>query len=420
MVREYILAFICLPATASRHFAAVARSALMILVLGGLVAWLADPALASALGPDTQPTPELTQRYTDIFGLIGWGVVFSVLSLVLPVIGFFVMLRSGGAIFAGGVIFGFSEQIRLGRQLDGLEALASGLVFYLATICIYLFAGPLGLYHWTIKPLLIRADQADATLCCVPFMTPSGDLTLSSDGRWLLGYKSDSLTWGLSDREAAGSAYLVDTTAGAFVRFPERDGGYSASWRIGQGVKKVGFLHEVNWDVADGRYLMARYTTGKNDALRSEKFDLQRLGLGPVRFDLPMPPEPETFRLLSYVGEEAVFQSLKRKVTLPIGGDTVSMDASGTIAVVLSHGDDESWIDRGTVTFWHIPSGQRIREYWVNYLPKSPAWKVAYGGAVWVYKVEEHIKVFRPLEGWAPGPARPERDPDLPSTPARG
>jgi hypothetical protein len=34
------------------------------------------------------------------------------------------------------------------------------------------------------------------------------------------------------------------------------------------------------------------------------------------------------------------------------------MDASGTIGVVLSHDDDESCIDSGTVTFRHMPSGQ--------------------------------------------------------------
>jgi len=63
-------------------------------------------------------------------------------------------------------------------------------------------------------------------------------------------------------------------------------------------------------------------------------------------------------RLLSYAGGGGAFQSLTRKVTFPIGGDTVSMDASGTIGVVLSHDDDESCIDSGTVTFWLMPSGQ--------------------------------------------------------------
>ena len=403
MVREYKVVFTCSPAGASRQLKVALRVALMILILAGLMAGMVDSAMAVALGPDIQPSPGLTQRYTDIFGIIGWGILFSILSVVLPIIGFFVLLGSGGAIFAGGFIYGISEQVRLGRPLNGIDAGLSGLVSYLAMICVYLFAAPFGLYHWTIKPLLIRADQADATLCCLPSMIPSGDLSLSNDGRWLVGFKSESLTLALFEREAAGRAYLVDTKAGAFVRFPDRDGNLSAFWHIGHGVKKVGFLHEVNWDVANGRYLLAKYTA-KNGDFRSEKFDLQRLGLGPVRIDQPMPASAESFRLLRYAGDEAVFQSLKRKIALPIGGETLDLDASGTIAAVLSH-DEESWSDSGTVAFWHVPSGQLIREYKVNYLPKDPTWKVAYGGAVWLYAAEEHIKIFRPLEGWMPASA---------------
>ncbi len=402
------------------QFKAVFRVAVMILILAGFLAGMVDSAMAGALGPDTQPTPEATQRYTDIFEIIGWGILFSILSVVLPILGFFVMLGAGGAIFTGGVIYGFSEQVRLGRPLNGMDAGLSGLVSVLATICIYLFAGPFGLYHWTVKPLLIRADQADSTLCCLSSRMPHDHLSLSSDGRWLLAYHSEPLTWGLSEREAAGRAYLVDTKAGAFVRFPDREGDSSAFWQIGQGVKKVGFLHDVNWDVADGRYLLAKYKVQSNK-FRWEKFDLQRLGLGPVRVDQPMPQAPESFQLLTYSDDGAVFQSLKRRLELPVGGESISLDASGTVAAVVSY-DEESWSDSGTIAFWHLPSGQRIREYKVNYLPeknpdwdkarRSPSWHVAYGGAVWLYVTEEHIKIFRPLEGWAPPSAKPGSDPD--------
>ena len=139
--------------------------------------------MAGDLGPDSQPSPAEMQRYTDIFGIIGWGVLFSILSVVLPVLGFFVMLGAGGAIFTGGVIYGFSEQIRLGRPLNGMDAGLSGLVSLLTMMCIYLFAAPFGLYHWTIKPLLIRAAQADATLCCLSSRMPRDGLSLSNDGR---------------------------------------------------------------------------------------------------------------------------------------------------------------------------------------------------------------------------------------------
>ncbi len=212
------------------------------------------------------------------------------------------------------------------------------------------------------------------------------------------------------EREAAGRAYLVDTKAGAFVRFPDREGDSSAFWRIGHGVKKVGFLYDVGWDVADGRYLVAKYNI-RNNEFRWEKFDLQRLGLGPVRVDQPMPQAQESFRLLSYSDDGAVLESLKRKISLSVGGDSISLDASGTIAAVLSH-EEESWSDSGTIAFWHLPSGQRIREYKVNFLPNSPTWHVAYGGAVWLYVTEEHIKIFRPLEGWLPASARPNPHPD--------
>ena len=253
MVQEYTNVFAYLPAGTNRQLKAAFRVALTILILAGLMAGMVDSAIARALGPDTQPSPGATQRYTDVFGIIGWGILFSILSVVLPILGFFVMLGAAGGIFTGGVIYGFSEQIRLGRPLNGMDAGLSGLVSVLATIGIYLFAGPFGLYHWTVKPLLIRADQADATLCCLSSRMPSGDLSLSNDGRWLLALHPEPLTWGVSDREAAGRAYLVDTKAGAFVRFPGPEGETSAFWRIGHGVKKVGFLHDVNWDVANGR-----------------------------------------------------------------------------------------------------------------------------------------------------------------------
>jgi hypothetical protein len=243
---------------------------------------------------------------------------------------------------------------------------------------------------------------------------PLDHLSLSRDGRWLLAYHSEPLTWGLGDREAAGRAYLADTKAGAFVRFPGPEGDSSAFWRIGHGVKKVGFLYDVSWDVADGRYLLAKYQA-RNNEFRWEKFDLQRLGLGPVRVDQPMPPAPETFQLLSYSDDGAVFQSLKRRIELPVGGESISLDASGTVAAVVSY-DEESWSDSGTIAFWHLPSGQRIREYKVNYLPekspdwdkarKNPSWHVAYGGAVWLYVYEEHVKIFRPMEGWSPSSIR--------------
>lgn len=402
MIREHELVCSASSAIGARHYLAVAaRVGLIALALMGLMVCLADSALAVTPGPDNQPSPSITQRYTDIFGLFAWGVLFSILSVVLPVLGFFTMLGAGGAIFSGGAIYQFSEQIRLGRSLDPVNAAFHGLLTVLMTICIYLFVGPFGLYHWTIKPILIRSDQADATACCLPHGMPPSDLTVSNDGRWLLGYKSGSLTWGLSERAAAGRAYLVDTKAGAFVRFPGRNGERNAFWSIGEGVKKVGWLHEVNWDTANGRYLYSSYSTNNSNSLRSEKFDLQRLGLGPVRLEQPMPVVEESFKLLSHGSDEAVFQSSKRRISLPVGGETVYLDSSGTVAAVLAH-DDESWIDRGTVTFWHVPSGKRIREYQVNYLPKDPSWKVAYGGAVWVYTVNEHIKIFRPLEGGTP------------------
>lgn len=116
-----------------------------------------------------------------------------------------------------------------------------------------------------------------------------------------------------------------------------------------------------------------------------------------------------------------MFQSLKRRLELPVGGESISLDASGTVAAVVSY-DEESWSDSGTIAFWHLPSGQRIREYKVNYLPeknpdwdkarRSPSWHVAYGGAVWLYVTEEHIKIFRPLEDWAPLSAKPGSDQD--------
>lgn len=420
MLRAYPAVLASFSAGTNGQFKAVFRVAVMILILAGFLAGMVDSAMAGALGPDTQPTPEATQRYTDIFEIIGWGILFSILSVVLPILGFFVMLGAGGAIFTGGVIYGFSEQIRLGRPLNGMDAGLSGLVSVLATICIYLFAGPLGLYHWTVKPLLIRADQADSTLCCLSSRMPPSHISLSHDGRWLLAYHSEPLTWGLSEREAAGRAYLVDTKAGAFVRFPDREGDSPAFWQIGQGVKKVGFLYDVSWDVADGRYLLAKYKVQSNK-FRWEKFDLQRLGLGPVRVDQPMPQAPESFQLLTYSDDGAVFQSLKRRLELPVGGESISLDASGTVAAVVSY-DEKSWSDSGTIAFWHLPSGQRIREYKVNYLPeknpdwdkarRNPSWHVAYGGAVWLYVTEEHIKIFRPLEGWAPPSAKPGSDPD--------
>ena len=403
-----------------RQFKVAFMVAVMILILAGLLAGMVDSAMAGALGPDTQPTPGATQRYTDVFGIIGWGILFSILSVVLPILGFFVMLGAAGGIFTGGVIFGFSEQVRLGRQLNGTDAALSGLVSVLATIAIYLFTGPLGLYHWTIKPLLIRADEADSTLCCLSSRMSPSDVSLSRDGRWLLAHHSEPLAWTRSDREAAGRAYLVDTKAGAFVRFPDREGDFSAFWQIGQGVKKVGFLYEVNWDVADGRYLLAKYNV-KHNEFRWEKFDLQRLGLGPVRVDQPMPTAPESFQLLSFTDDGAIFQSSKRRINLPIVGETITVDASGTVAAVVSY-DEESWSDSGTITFWHLPSGQRVREYKVNYLPaknpdwdkgrQNPRWHVAYGGAVWLYVTEEHIKIFRPLDSWSPASARPAPDQD--------
>ena len=128
-----------------------------------------------------------------------------------------------------------------------------------------------------------------------------------------------------------------------------------------------------------------------------------------------MPQAPENFQLLSYSDDGAVFQSLKRRVELPVGGESISLDASGTVAAVVSY-DEESWSDSGTIAFWHLPSGQRIREYKVNYLPeknpdwdkarKNPSWHVAYGGAVWLYVAEEHVKIFRPMEGWSPSSIR--------------
>jgi hypothetical protein len=411
MIREHELLWSASSAVGARNYLKVAaRVGIIALVLMGLMVCLVNSALAMTPGPDIQPTPGATQRYTDVFGIIGWGILFSILSVVLPILGFFVMLGSAGGIFTGGVIYGFSEQIRLGRSLNGTDAAVSGLISVVATIGIYLFAGPFGLYHWTVKPLLIRADQADATLCCLSSRTPPDHLSLSRDGRWLLAHHSEPQTWALFEREAAGRAYLVDTKAGAFVRFPGPEGDSSAFWRIGHGVKKVGFLYDVSWDVANGRYLLAKYEA-KNNEFRRETFDLQRLGLGPVRVDKPMPQASENFRLLSYSDDGAVFQSLKRRIELPVGGESISLDASGTVAAVLSH-DEESWSDSGTVAFWHLPSGQRIREYKVNYLPKSPAWHVAYGGAVWLYVSEEHVKIFRPLEGWAPASANPGSDHD--------
>ena len=414
MLCDYPALLAPLSAGTNRPFNTAFRVALMILILAGFLAGMVDSAMAGALGPDTQPTPGATQRYTDVFGIIGWGILFSILSVVLPILGFFVMLGAAGGIFTGGVIYGFSEQIRLGRPLNGMDAAMSGLVSVLATIGIYLFAGPFGLYHWTVKPLLIRADQADATLCCLSSRMPPDHLSLSRDGRWLLAHHSEPLAWGAGDREAAGRAYLVDTKAGAFVRFPGPEGDSSAFWRIGHGVKKVGFLHDVSWDVADGRYLLAKYEVQFNK-FRWEKFDLQRLGLGPVRVDQPMPQAPENFQLLSYSDDGAVFQSSKRRIELPVGGESISLDASGTVAAVVSY-DEESWSDSGTIAFWHLPSGQRIREYKVNYLPaknpdwdkarKNPTWHVAYGGAVWLYVAEEHVKIFRPMEGWSPSSAR--------------
>ena len=420
MLRNYPTVLASLFAGTNRQFKAAFRVAVMILILAGLLAGMVDSAMAGVLGPDIQPSPGATQRYTDIFEIIGWGILFSILSVVLPIIGFFVMLGAGGAIFTGGVVYGFSEQVRLGRPLNGTDAALSGLVSVLATIGIYLFAGPFGLYHWTVKPLLNRADEADSTLCCLSSRMPPSAVSLSSDGRWLLAHHSEPLTWTRSGREAAGRAYLVDTKAGAFVRFPDREGDSSAFWQIGQGVKKVGFLYEVNWDVDEGRYLLAKYKV-KHNEFRWEKFDLQRLGLGPVRVDQPMPQAPESFQLLSYSDDGAVFQSSKRRIELPVGGETISLDASGTVAAVVLY-DEESWSDSGTIAFWHLPSGQRIREYKVNYLPaknpdwdktrKNPSWHVAYGGAVWLYVTEEHIKIFRPLEGWVPPSTKSGSDQD--------
>ena len=131
-----------------------------------------------------------------------------------------------------------------------------------------------------------------------------------------------------------------------------------------------------------------------------------------------MPQAPENFQLLSYSDDGAVFQSLKRRVELPVGGETISLDASGTVAAVVSY-DEESWSDSGTIAFWHLPSGQLVREYKVNYLPKSPAWHVAYGGAVWLYVSEEHVKIFRPMEGWSPASAPSLLHRDSSARPAR-
>jgi hypothetical protein len=271
-----------------------------------------------------------------------------------------------------------------------------------------IFIGPFGLYQLSVKPILLRTDEATATVCCYSSGTPTQDIVLSNDGRWLLGHTSE---WAfLGENKAAGNVFLVDTTAGAFVRFRGKDGRYSPHWQVAEGIKGVNGLRDVSWDPEDGSYLRAEYV--RIDRRRDqqheykvlETYDLKRIGLGPVRIDRPMVPVAENFRTESYVNETATFVSLKRTVELEVGGDTLSVDSSGTIAAVITY-DVESWTDSATLAFWHLPSGQRIREYKVRYMPTNPLWKVSYGGDVWVYLVDGHIKIFRPTEGWAPKPA---------------
>lgn len=392
-----------LPIDIPKRLRLVARDTLCLSLLLVLVLLLPDLVLAMPAGPDTQPSPRLVERYTDTMSIVLWGVIFFVLTCVGPIAALNYFISGDGKwAFAGGMIFGFSEQVRLRKRLNPWDALFWGLVGYFGPPLVVIFIGPFGLYQLSIKPILLRTDEATATICCY---NTDASFVLSNDGRWLLGHKSEWTVF--SEKKAAGNVFLVDTNAGAFVRFKAKDGKYLPYWRVAAGVKGAYGLRDVSWDPADGHYLRADYDRIEHrrdrvDWVRGvETYDLKQISLGPVLIQRPMVSAPENFRLDSYVNETATFVSLQRTVALDVGGDTLTVDASGTIAAVIAY-DMESWMDAGTLTFWHLPSGQRIQEYRVRYMPTNPSWKVSYGGDVWVYLIDGHIKIFRPTAGWTP------------------
>lgn len=396
----------------------IALDAVCLCLLLALLLLLPDLALATPLGPDTQPSPRLVERHTDTLWILLWGAVFLAITCVGPflAIGYFLSDTTSGNV-AGGMIYETLNQVSQGKRLDPYAAMGAGLATYFGPPLAFIFIGPFGLYELSIKPVLMRNDEATATVCCLASRVPPQDIVLSNDGRWLLAHHSEWALFG--DDEVAGNVYLVDTTAGAFVRFRGKNGKHSPYWRVAEGVKGLNGLRDVSWDPSGGRYLRADFAwidhrrNRSNSMLDTARYDLRQIGLGPVLFERPLVSARENFRLVSYVGETATFASLERRVVLDVGGDTLTVDASGTIAAVITY-DMDSWLDAGTVTFWHLPTGQRIREYKVRYLPTNPSWRVSYGGDVWVYLIDDHIKIFRPTEGWMPmikgtegGPSNP-------------
>ncbi len=409
-----------LPLDIPKRLRLIARDTLCLCLLLALVLLLPDLAFATPVGPDTQPSPRLVERHTDTLSILLWGAVFLAITCVGPFFAILYFLSDTTSGFVvGGMIYETINQVSLGKRLDPWAAYGAGLATYFGPPLAFIFMGPFGLYQLSIKPVLLRTDEATATVCCYSYPTSTQDIVLSNDGRWMLGHTSE---WTLvGEKKAAGNVFLVDTNAGAFVRFKGKDGKYLPHWRVAAGVKGADGLRDVSWDRADGRYLRADYVRidhrrDRIDTVRGvETYDLKQIGLGPVLIQRPMVSAPENFRLDSYVNETATFVSLKRTIALDVGGDTLTVDASGTIAAVIAY-DMESWLDSGTLTFWHLPSGQRIREYKVRYMPTDPSWKVSYGGDVWVYLIDGHLKIFRPTEGWAPAPAGKSKVPLINST----
>lgn len=238
-----------LPIDIPKRLRLVARDTLCLSLLLVLVLLLPDLVLAMPVGPDTQPSPRLVERYTDTMSIVLWGVIFFVLTCVGPIAALNYFISGDGKwAFAGGMIFGFSEQVRLRKRLNPWDALFWGLVGYFGPPLVVIFIGPFGLYQLSIKPILLRTDEATATVCCYD---TDATFVLSNDGRWLLGHKSESTFFG--EDKAAGNVFLVDTTAGAFVRFQGKDGKYSPRWRVAEGIKGVNGLRDVSWDPTDGR-----------------------------------------------------------------------------------------------------------------------------------------------------------------------